>query len=56
MFSIVVAAVAVGVFTMYIRHELQLRRKRLAETERSPEHRAKPEAPDQRSEGSEDSR
>jgi hypothetical protein len=24
----------------------------LAETERSPEHRAKPEAPDQRSEGS----
>jgi hypothetical protein len=30
MFSIIVAAVAVGVFTMYIRHELQLRRKRRA--------------------------
>jgi hypothetical protein len=30
MFSIVVIAVAVGVFTMYIRHELQLRRKRRA--------------------------
>jgi len=28
MFSIVVIAVAVGVFTMYIRHELHLRRKR----------------------------
>jgi len=31
MFSIVVIAVAVGVFTMYIRHELHLRRKRRAE-------------------------
>jgi hypothetical protein len=31
MFSIVVIAVAVGVFTMYFRHELQLRRKRRAE-------------------------
>jgi len=31
MFSIVVIAVAVGVFTMYIRHELYMRRKRRAE-------------------------
>jgi hypothetical protein len=30
MFSIVVIAVAIGVFTMYARHELQLRRKRRA--------------------------
>jgi hypothetical protein len=30
MFSIVVIAVAIGVFTMYTRHELQLRRKRRA--------------------------
>jgi hypothetical protein len=28
MFSIVVLAVAIGVFTMYFRHERQLRRKR----------------------------
>ena len=31
MFSIVVIAVAIGVFTMYIRHELHMRRKRRAE-------------------------
>jgi hypothetical protein len=34
MFSIVVIAVAIGVFTMYFRHELQLRRKRRAELAR----------------------
>jgi hypothetical protein len=34
MFSIVVIAVAVGVFTMYFRHERQLRRKRKAELAR----------------------
>ena len=28
MFSIVVIAVAVGVFTMYVRHERQMRRRR----------------------------
>jgi hypothetical protein len=37
MFSIVVLAVAIGVFTMYIRHELQLRRKRRAELARGPD-------------------
>ena len=31
MFSIVVIAVAIGVFTMYIRHEVAMRRKRRAE-------------------------
>jgi hypothetical protein len=31
MFSIVVIAVAIGVFTMYVRHELYMRRKRRAE-------------------------
>ncbi|HEX2690454.1 MAG TPA: hypothetical protein VHN14_27755 [Kofleriaceae bacterium] len=30
MFSVVVLAIAVGVFTMYFRHELVLRRKRRA--------------------------
>lgn len=30
MFSIVVIAVAIGVFTMYFRHERELRRKRRA--------------------------
>ena len=34
MFSIVVIAVAIGVFTMYIRHERYLRRKRRAELAR----------------------
>jgi hypothetical protein len=37
MFSIVVIAVAIGVFTMYTRHELQLRRKRRAELARGDE-------------------
>jgi hypothetical protein len=31
MFSIVVIAVVMGVFTMYARHELQMRRRRRAE-------------------------
>jgi hypothetical protein len=31
MFTIVVIAVAIGVVTMYVRHELYLRRKRRAE-------------------------
>jgi hypothetical protein len=31
MFSIVVIAVAVGVFVMYFRHDRQMRRKRRAE-------------------------
>ena len=31
MFSIVVIAVAIGVFTMYIRHEMYMRRKRRSE-------------------------
>ncbi len=34
MFSIVVIAVAVGVSTMYIRHEMYMRRKRRAELAR----------------------
>jgi hypothetical protein len=34
MFSIVVIAVAIGVFTMYFRHDLQMRRKRRAELAR----------------------
>jgi hypothetical protein len=34
MFSLVVIAVAIGVFTMYFRHERQLRRKRRAELAR----------------------
>jgi len=37
MFSIVVIAVAIGVFTMYTRHELQLRRKRRAAPGRGDE-------------------
>ncbi|HET7500458.1 MAG TPA: hypothetical protein VFK02_05625 [Kofleriaceae bacterium] len=31
MFSLVVLAVAIGVVTMYVRHELHLRRKRRGE-------------------------
>jgi hypothetical protein len=42
MFSIVVIAVAIGVFTMYFRHERQLRRKRRAELARGDEPPAKP--------------
>jgi multisubunit Na+/H+ antiporter MnhB subunit len=34
MFSIVVIAVAIGVFTMYFRHDRQMRRKRRAELAR----------------------
>lgn len=34
MFSIIVIAVAASVFTMYIRHEMYLRRKRRAELAR----------------------
>ena len=42
-------AIAVG------RELMAVAGRRDAETERSPEHRAKPEAPDQRSEGSAES-
>jgi hypothetical protein len=42
MFSIVVIAVAIGVFTMYFRHERQLRQKRRAELARGDEPPAKP--------------
>ncbi len=35
MFSIVVIAVAASVFTMYIRHEMYMRRKRRAELARA---------------------
>jgi hypothetical protein len=34
MFSIIVIAVAIGVFTMYFRHDRQMRRKRRAELAR----------------------
>jgi hypothetical protein len=34
MFSIVVLGVAIGVFTMYFRHEAQLRRRRRAQLPR----------------------
>lgn len=37
MFSIVVIAVAIGVFTMYFRHEQLLRRKRRDELARGDE-------------------
>jgi hypothetical protein len=43
MFSIVVIAVAIGVVTMYVRHELHMRRKRRAELPPGP---AGPAAPD----------
>jgi hypothetical protein len=33
MFSLIVIAVAVGVFAMYFRHDRQMRRKRRAELE-----------------------
>jgi hypothetical protein len=36
MFSIVVIAVAIGVVTMYIRHERHLRRRRRAELAQGP--------------------
>jgi multisubunit Na+/H+ antiporter MnhB subunit len=37
MFSVVVIAVAIGVFTMYFRHERQLRQKRRAALARGDE-------------------
>jgi len=42
MFSIVVIAVAIGVFTMYFRHERQLRQKRRAALAPGDEPPAKP--------------
>ena len=36
MFTIVVIGIAIGVFTMYFRHDRQMRRKRLAEASALP--------------------
>jgi hypothetical protein len=36
MFTIVVIGIAIGVFTMYFRHDRQMRRKRLAEVSGGP--------------------
>jgi hypothetical protein len=36
MFTIVVIGIAIAVFTMYFRHDRQMRRKRLAEAEPRP--------------------
>ncbi|HEU4733684.1 MAG TPA: hypothetical protein VFT22_37580 [Kofleriaceae bacterium] len=46
MFSLIVIAVAVGVFTMYIRHDLQMRRKRRAELARGEDSDAPSDRPD----------
>jgi hypothetical protein len=44
MFTIVVIGVAVGVFTMYVRHDRQMRRKRSAEpTQPAPSESPPPE-------------
>jgi hypothetical protein len=36
MFTIVVIGIAIGVFTMYFRHDRQMRRKRLTEASGGP--------------------
>jgi hypothetical protein len=45
MFTIIVIGVAIGVFTMYVRHDRQMRRKRRAEaTALAPPESPPPEA------------
>jgi hypothetical protein len=48
MFTIVVIGIAIGVFTMYFRHDRQMRRKRLAETAAEPRPGSPPADPGRR--------